>query len=128
MRNLSGTKIDNMTRDTGHICPNCREGTILDKRALSRSEAFWICSNSIDKCRYTEISQWLSREWEVPYFIEISESQTKKREREEYEESIGENQVYEEQQNEIHRENMNKTLICRECGKRNCKKINNCLY
>ena len=128
----SSVRIGNMNRDTKQPCPHCQRGTILDKRgsAVTKDTPFWSCSNSSKDCSYTEKYskkwQWVSWEWETPYFIEMSETEEQKKDRHNYEEKIIKIQKAIAETVEIEEEINDNIRYCRLCGLRNCQKINNC--
>ena len=122
-----------MVRNTEIICPNCQEGTILDQRATVATQdmPYWICSSPSKNCNYREkyskTWQWSSWEWQVPYFIEISEDQNQKKERIKYEKSISAKEDSKATAKEVKEKITENIKICRDCGKRDYKKINRCL-
>ena len=122
-----------MKRNTEQKCPSCREGFIIDQRAnaVTKDTPYWICNNSLTNCIYTEKYgkkwQWSSQEWEVPYFIQMSENTIQKNKRLAYEEDILLSQEQIAKKDEINKEIIQEIKYCRVCGLRNCQKINNCL-
>jgi len=129
----SSVRIGNMNRNTEQKCPSCREGFIIDQRAnaVTKDTPYWICNNSLTNCIYTEKYgkkwQWSSWEWEVPYFIQMSENTIQKNKRLAYEEDILLSQEQIAKKDEINKEIIQEIKYCRVCGLRNCQKINNCL-
>ena len=129
----SSVRIGSMNRNTEQKCPSCREVFIIDQRAnaVTKDTPYWICSNSITNCYYSEKYgkkwQWSSWEWEVPYFIQMFENTTQKDQRLAYEKDILLSQEQIAKKNEIDKEIIQEIKYCRVCGLRNCQKINNCL-
>ena len=129
----SSVRIGSMNRNTEQKCPSCREGFIIDQRAnaVTKDTPYWICSNSLTNCNYSKKYgkkwQWSSWEWEVPYFIQMSENTTQKNQRLAYEKDILLSQEQIAKRNEIDKEIIQEIKYCRVCGLRNCQKINNCL-
>ena len=129
---LSSVRISSMDRDTDQSCPNCQTGTIVDKRgsAVTKDMPFWICSNSLKECNYTEKYskkwQWVAWDWEVPYFIEMSETKAQKKERLDYEQKILKVEEDIAKTIKIEEEITDNIRYCRLCGLRNCEKINSC--
>ena len=129
----SSVRIGNMNRNTEQKCPSCREGFIIDQRAnaVTKDTPYWICSNSLTNCNYSEKYgkkwQWSSWEWEVPYFIEMSEDPIQKSDRLRHEEDLRLAQEQIAKTIEINKKINDDIKYCRICGLRNCEKINNCL-
>ena len=106
----SSVRIGSMNRNTEQKCPSCREGFIIDQRAnaVTKDTPYWICSNSLTNCNYSKKYgkkwQWSSWEWEVPYFIQMSENTTQKNQRLAYEKDILLSQEQIAKKNEIDKE------------------------
>lgn len=129
----SSIRIGNMNRNTEQKCPSCREGFIIDQRANSftKDTPYWICNNSLANCTYVEKYnkkwQWASWEWEVPYFIEMSENTIQKNNRLVYEKELILSEEKVAKNEELNNRITEEIKYCRVCGLRNCQKINNCL-